>query len=91
MVRIYKSPLTTYCLGDRRFTFKVCIQYSKKAVADYGAAVKKAATKLIRRSGPVGVATTLYDFYKRGQEKSGGKVRKNKNLFKQTQKRKQED
>ena len=51
---------------------------NKKAVAK--AAVKKAATKLIRRAGPVGVATTLYDFYKRGQKKSGGKVRKNPSL-----------
>jgi len=52
---------------------------NKKAVAK--AVVKKAATKLIRRAGPVGVASTLYDFYKRGQKKSGGKVRKNQKSF----------
>jgi hypothetical protein len=45
------------------------------------AAAKKAATKVIRRAGPLGVATTLYDFYKSGQKNSGGKAVKGQKPF----------
>ena len=45
------------------------------------AAAKKAATKVIRRAGPIGVATTLYDFYKSGQKNSGGKAVKGQKPF----------
>ena len=52
---------------------------NKKGVAR--AAAKKAATKVIRRAGPIGIASTLYGFYKEGQKRSGGKVRKNQKSF----------
>lgn len=45
------------------------------------AAAKKAATKVIRRAGPIGVATTLYDFYKSGQKNSKGKAVKGQKPF----------
>ncbi len=44
-------------------------------------AIKKAATKVIRRAGPLAVASTLYDFYKSGQKHSGGKAVKGQKSF----------
>jgi|TARA_R100000935_G_scaffold29796_1_gene50122 hypothetical protein len=45
------------------------------------AVLKKAATKVVRRAGPIGVATTLYDFYKSGQKNSKGKAVKGQKAF----------
>tara|TARA_R100000544_G_C2217515_1_gene55449 strand:- start:159 stop:392 length:234 start_codon:yes stop_codon:yes gene_type:complete len=42
---------------------------------------KKVATKVIRRAGPLAVASTLYDFYKSGQKNSGGKAVKGQKSF----------
>ena len=59
---------------------------NKKGLAK--AAVKKAATRLVRRAGPIGVASTLYGFYKEGQKRSKGKVRKNQKPFMKNAKKK---
>tara|TARA_R110000751_G_scaffold168017_1_gene273864 strand:- start:689 stop:922 length:234 start_codon:yes stop_codon:yes gene_type:complete len=52
---------------------------NKKAFAK--SVAKKVATKVIKRAGPVGVATTLYDFYKSGQKHSKGKAVKGQKPF----------
>jgi|TARA_R110000744_G_scaffold107262_4_gene203773 hypothetical protein len=75
---------------------------NKKAAAGAAAkkgalgTVKKIAKKVLpkiakgaaRATGALGVASTLYGFYKSGQKKSKGKVRKNQKPFLKNAKRK---
>ena len=61
------------------------IEYPKKVPkapkASIASKVGKVATKVGKIVAPLGVAATLYDFYKSGQEHSGGKVRKDQKPF----------
>ena len=59
---------------------------NKKGLAK--AVAKKVATRVVKRAGPIGVASTLYGFYKEGQKRSGGKVRKNQKSFMKNAKKK---
>ena len=50
----------------------------KKAIKKFAGKATKVASKI---AAPLGVAATLYDFYKSGQKHSGGKARKDQKSF----------